>query len=514
MGFFRKIASIVSIAAILVTLSVDGAAQADSAQQPKSIILLIGDGMGINQARAADIYTREIMGRSMAINSIRTRGVTTTYSANSEVTDSAAAATALFSGYKSDNGVINMLPHGRKVLTIAQAAKKAGLSVGVVSTTRLTHATPAAVYSHSRRRDDENFIAEQLTELAPEVAMAGGVRHFMPQGKKGSKRNDDKDLIAVMKSKGYAYVTNAGELKSIDPRKNDRLLGLFAMSHMDYELDRENVPKLGSQPSLADMTQAALSILEKNPKGFFVMIEGGRIDHACHAHDIKAAIDETLAFDNAVSAALEYRKEHPDVLVLVTGDHETGGLGLGRGTQYALALTELKPLKNSLEYVSHQILNDPVKLDEYLNAAGFELTEDERAFLVKNRPETKAAAVAQLHNYPRIDESVVSWIHYALSSIESKRAGIGWTSYAHTAQPVITYAAGPGEEEFAGFYDNTDVAKKMFNLLGLPLEEPYHGGGVNVHRESSRSAPEDGRQRRRPTRASLGGPQCPSPDAR
>jgi len=302
--------------------------------------------------------------------------------------------------------------------------------------------------------------------------MAGGMRHFIPQTEKGSKRHDDKDLIAAMKNKGYAYVTNAVELMAIDAKKNDRLFGLFAMSHMDYELDRENVPKLGSQPSLADMTQAALSILEKSPKGFFLMIEGGRIDHACHAHDIKAAIYETLALDDAVSAALEYRKGHPNVLVLVTGDHETGGLGLGSGTEYALALAELRPLKNSLEYVSHQIQNDPVRLDEYLNAAGFELTKDERAFLVKNRPETKVDAVAQLHNYPRIDENVVSWIHFVLSSIESGRAGIGWTSYAHTAQPVITYAAGPGEEEFAGFYDNTDVAKKMFKLLRLPLEEP------------------------------------------
>lgn len=477
MSFFGKIATIVGIIAILVTPSVDGTAQADSAQRPKSIILLIGDGMGINQARSADIYAREIMGRTMVINSICTRGVTTTYSSNSEITDSAAAATALLSGYKSDNGMINMLPDGRKVFTIAQAAKKAGLSVGVVSTTRLTHATPAAMYSYSRRRDDENFIAEQLPELAPEVAMAGGMRHFIPQSKKGSKRNDDKDLIDVMKNEGYAYVTDADELAATDFGKIDRLLGLFAMSHMDYELDRETVPKLGSQPSLADMTQAALSILEKSPKGFFLMIEGGRIDHACHAHDIKAAIYETLALDDAVCVALEYRKGHPDVLVLVTGDHETGGLGLGRGTKYALALAQLKPLKNSLEYVSHQILRDPAKLDEWLDAAGFELTEDERAFLVKNRPETKVDAVAQLHNYARIDEYAVSWIHFALSSIENGRAGIGWTSYAHTAQPVITYAAGPGEEEFAGFYDNTDIAKKMFKLLGLPLEESGTSSG-------------------------------------
>jgi alkaline phosphatase len=223
---------------------------------------------------------------------------------------------------------------------------------------------------------------------------------------------------------------------------------------------------------LADMTKVALSILEKNPKGFFVMIEGGRIDHACHAHDIKAAIYETLAFDAAVNVALEYQKAHPDALVLVTADHETGGLGLGRGTDYALDLAALKPIKNSLEYLTIQMKKDPARFDGLLQSAGFEFTDKEKALLSKYPHSAGTSEVTELNQYPKIDGYVLSWIHYALGSIESERAKIGWTSFVHTAQPVITYAVGPGEKEFAGFYDNTDIAKKIAKLLGVPLEQP------------------------------------------
>jgi alkaline phosphatase len=463
----------IAVIILALTAGVIAPAHAEDGQKVKGIILFIGDGMGINQVRSADIYSRQVVGKPLALDSIMTRGTTTTYSANSEITDSAAAATALYTGRKTNNGALNILPDGKRLSTVAHAARKAGMSVGVLSTTRLTHATPAGIYGHSSDRNDENLIAEQLAELSPEVAMAGGLRHFIPQSRKGSKRKDDKDLVGAMKVDGYAYVTNADELKAIDPSKTGKLLGLFAMSHMDYELDRQNVPELRNQPQLADMTRVALLILEKNPKGFFVMIEGGRIDHACHSHDIKAAIYDTLAFDAAVNVALDYQKTHRDVLVLVTADHETGGLGLGRGSEYALDLAALKPIKNSLEYVTKQQAKEPGKLAEVLASGGFGLNDKEKALLLKHQSAgTDEATVSS--EQPKYTKYVPSWVHYALGSIESERAKIGWTSFAHTAQPVITYAVGPGEEEFAGFYDNTDVAKKMAKLLGVALEPPLH----------------------------------------
>ena len=476
MKTFNRIVWIALIIAVLVTGTPVSGSGAELAGHPKGIILFIGDGMGINQLRSAAIFSQRVRSAPLAIDSIATRGMTTTYSADSDITDSAAAATALYSGHKVNNGVINILPDGRQLFTIGQAAKKAGLSVGVVSTTRITHATPAALYSRSLQRDDEDFIARQLPEFEPDVAMGGGLRHFLPRGREGSKRKDDKDLVEVMRSKGYRYVTNISDLKALDPAVTPRLLGLFSLSHMAYELDRLNVPELGNQPDLAAMTTAALSILERNPRGFFVMVEAGRIDHACHSHDIAASIHDTLALDAAVRAALEYRKTHPEVLVLVTADHETGGLGLGSGTEYRLDIAAVQPIRNSLEYLHRAILKEPGALDATLKSGGFKVTDKERAFLGKYPAETNPDAVPELSAYKqKIRKYVFSWIHYALGTIESDRSRIGWTAFVHTAQPVITYAVGPGAEEFSGLYDNTDIARKMAKLLGLVLAPPESG---------------------------------------
>lgn len=458
---------------VLVTgIPVTGLA-AESFGRARGIILFIGDGMGINQLRSAGIYSQQVLNKPLAIDSIPTRGTTTTYSADSEVTDSAAASTALYSGNKVNNGAVNILPDGRQLSTIGHAGKKAGLSVGVVSTTRITHATPAGVFSRSPDRDLENLIADQMLEFEPDVAMGGGLRHFVPQSRKGSKRNDDKDLIQVMTGKGYKFVASRLELEEVDLSVTHKLLGLFAMSHMAFEIDRLNVPDPANQPDLAAMTKVALTILERNPKGFLVMVEGGRIDHACHAHDIKASIYDTIAFDAAVKLALEYQKTHPDVLVLVTADHETGGLALGSGAKYALDITALQPIGNSLEYLCGRIAKQPGNMEAIVKAGGFDLSDSERALLSKYPPETGPDAVPELSPYKgMLKEYVFSWPHYALSLIESERSRVGWASFVHTAQPVITYAIGPGDEEFSGLYDNTDIAKKMVRLLGLVLDPP------------------------------------------
>jgi alkaline phosphatase len=454
---------------------------------PQSIILLIGDGMGINQLRSAEMYDKEVLNANdMVIDSIKTRAVTTNYAADTEVTDSASAISAIMSGYKYNNGNINILPDGRKTTPITVLARNAGKSIGAVSTTRITHATPAGLYAQILDRDDEASIAAQMVDFKPEVALGGGLSFFTPQATAGSKRKDDRDLVNEMKQASYSYVTNVDELKAVDPAKTDKLLGLFDKSHMAYELDRENVPALAKEPTPADMEAVALKVLEKNPKGFFLMVEGGRIDHACHAHDPKASILDTIAFDRAVKLALDYQTAHPNVLVIVTADHETGGLGLGTGNQYFTDLPALKSVKYSLEYLNGQMTKDVDKdVTAIEDAMGVKMSDDQKAELAlfdpasainKLQPASQQATDA-IKMHPDLTDkdiagSVFSWAHFVLADMESSSARIGWTSWAHTAQPIITYAVGPSSEMFSGLIDNTDLAKDMAKAFGVTFPEP------------------------------------------
>jgi len=461
-----------AIAIVLVfTINFVACAESNSLEKAKGVILLIGDGMGINQVKSAGIYSQRILGKDLAINTIQTSGLTTTHAANSKVTDSAAAATALYSGYKTNTGQLNILPDGRKVFNVAAAAKKAGLSVGVVSTTRLTDATPAAIYGSSARRDCEAYIAGQLPEFSPDVVLGGGGAYFVPSSQKGSKRTDQKDIIELMKGRGYGFVENNSELKAVNPESVDKLFGLFSLSNMAYILDREGHKALSNQPNLAEITKIVLSIVGRNPKGFFVMIEGGRIDHACHNHDIKNAIAETLDFDAAVGEALSYQKTHPDVLVIVTADHETGGLIQRDGDQFTIDPVPLEPIKRSLTYLEDKIKTAPDQQDAILKSAGLNLTEEEAELLKNNQ--TKAIEDKPSGNGDKANLKFArSATLDALSMITSQRAKVEWTTFGHTEQSVMTKAVGPGEKLFSGSYDNTDIAKKIAEILNLSLPIP------------------------------------------
>jgi alkaline phosphatase len=463
---------VTTIAIVLVfTINFVACAESNSLERAKGVILLIGDGMGINQVKSAGIYAQRILGKDLAINTIQTSGLTTTHAANSNVTDSAAAATALYSGHKTNTGQLNILPDGRKVFNVAVAAKRAGLSVGVVSTTRLTDATPAAIYGSSARRDCEAYIAGQLPEFSPDVVLGGGGAYFVPSSQKGSKRTDQKDIIELMKGRGYRFVENNSELKAVNPETVDKLFGLFSTGNMAYILDREGHKALSDQPSLVDMTKIALSIVGKNPKGFFIMIEGGRIDHACHTHDLKTMIVETMDFDAAVGVALSYQKAHPDVLVIVTADHETGGLIQRDGDQFTIDPVPLEPIKRSLTYLEDKIKTAPDQQDAILKSSGLSLTEEEAELLKNNQ--TKALEDKPSGNGERAKRKFAkSATLEALSTITSKRAKVEWTTFGHTEQPVMTKAVGPGEKVFSGSYDNTDIAKKIAELLNLALPSP------------------------------------------
>ncbi|MCK5738383.1 alkaline phosphatase [bacterium] len=453
---------------LLITLVLVIFMACSTSDQPKSVILFIGDGMGLTHTLLAEIYAEDVLNSKLHFTDFQSRAIMTTHSADSRVTDSAAAASAMYSGQKTNNRMLSMSPDTTEMATIAMAARSAGLAVGAVTTTRVTHATPAALMAHVASRSEENSIAGQLAQFQPEVLMGGGWQHFIPADSAGSKRTDEKNLIADFLAAGYTYATTEADLKTASTA--GKLLGLFSKSHMAYDIDRQHVSAVQEQPSLAEMTRVAVDVLDNDPDGFFLMVEAGRIDHAAHAHDPKAMVSDVLALDAAVEAALDYQRQHPEVLIVVTADHETGGLGAGIDTGYYLAADALEPVTQSIESLLYQLKENKADAVSIINnGLGFALTADENHLLYKHPLTANVANLSEFSQMPSLKNYVFGWAHYALSQIESHRARFGWTSYAHTGVPVITYAQGPGETEFTGAIDNTDLAKKLAKLLNLSL---------------------------------------------
>lgn len=283
-----------------------------AAQAPKNVILMIGDGMGFAQVTLARLSADH----PLNMDSMKYAAFVKTQSADATVTDSAAAGTALATGFKTNNGMISTLPDGTQVPTILEAAQKLGKTAGLVTTTTITHATPAVFGSHIASRKGEADIAPQYLEKKIDVLMGGGRMFFIPKSQDQSKREDERDLIGEAKSAGYAFVDTREGLLSANGSK---LLGLFQMSGLTTE---------SPEPTLAEMADEAIQTLSADKDGFFLMVEGGQIDWRCHENDAPGSIKQTMDFDAAVGKALDFARSKGNTLVIVTADHETGGLAI------------------------------------------------------------------------------------------------------------------------------------------------------------------------------------------
>ena len=293
---------------------------ATSRQQGRAIILFVGDGMGEGQRTAAR-WSAVGQDGLLVMDALPVSGWSRTASADSQVTDSAAAATAIATGVKTNNGLLALDPHGNPLTTILERAQARGMAVGLITTVQMGHATPAAFASHWPGRDPMTEIVGQMLAHRVDVMLGGGEDDFLPVGKRGcysgtGHRDDGRNLIAEAVGVGYTYVCTSGALTAMNPISTTRLLGLFADGSMPRPFS----------PSLADMTQKAIAILARDPDGFFLMVEGGQIDWACHDHDAAEAISDTLGLDEAVAVAQAYASAHPGTLTIVSGDHETGGM--------------------------------------------------------------------------------------------------------------------------------------------------------------------------------------------
>lgn len=434
-----------------------------NAQAPavRNVILMIGDGMGPSIVGAAELASRQQRGRSLTLTRLYEEGamgLAFTGSANSMITDSAAAATTLATGVKTKNGYIGMGPEDQDLLTVSEAALQHGKHVGLVTTTRITHATPAAFSALQNDRGEENAIAEQQIASGVHLLLGGGARHYLPRSIAGSKRKDDRDLIAEARAKGYQVVRTRQELAAT---QGEKILGLFNLDHLEYQVDK---PK-DSEPSLAEMTEKALKVLDRNPKGFFLMVEGGKIDHALHSNDGAAAIAELLAFDDAIAKAWEYQKQHPDTLLVVTSDHDTGGFTIvgqqdperPRSIRYPQpdGLKALSRVQRSFDSMLPELQKATTleEVQEIIKShAGVEL---EREWL-----ERIAAKQAWMKSFNYHETA-------AIAAGEQHVLPFGFTTSSHTPTPVFIGAAGPAPvlEKLARPQENAEIGRLLVDLV-------------------------------------------------
>jgi alkaline phosphatase len=281
----------------------------------KNVIFIIGDGTGLVQITSGQYNLVGAEGL-LHLQTMPVTGIVKTYSANGLITDSAAGATAYSCGVKTDNGKIAQLPDERHCKTVLELAEEKGLSTGIVATSTITHASPASYAAHVRSRGMQAEIAVDYLDSGLEVILGGGKEFFIPSSQDGSRREDDRNVISDFENSGYEFVESVEDLNSSD---SDKILGLFSLAGM---------PSEERTPTLAEMSSKAIKMLSQNEEGFFLMIEGSQIDWGGHENNVPYVLREVKDFDAAVKAALDFAKEDGETLVVLTADHETGGMAI------------------------------------------------------------------------------------------------------------------------------------------------------------------------------------------
>jgi len=411
-------------------------------QEVENVIYMIPDGFGAAYAKNYRMYKGED-----AVWDEHLKGLFSTQSANSDITDSAAAGTAMSSGVKGNNGVIGLDAEGNEVETILEAAQDEEMSTGLVATSTITHATPAAFASHVDDRNNETEIARQLIDNGVDVLLGGGKNNFIPQSEGGNQ--EDENLMEKTEQNNYSLVDTRNDLlnnvtNTVDVDQGENLLGLFADDALAPEMERSGT----GQPSLAEMTDAAIDMLEEDEDGFFMMVEGSQIDWAGHDNDPAYAMTDTQAFERAVQEAIEFAEQDGETLVIVAPDHETGGMTVGTDGQMDLKPEVLKNVQATGSTIAGQLNADRTNTGEVVEEyTGIEPTDEE------------IQAIQSSEN-PAI----------AINTLISNRANIGWTSTGHTGVDVPLYAFGPGANAFTGFHDNTELPKIIADLTGIDLD--------------------------------------------
>ena len=467
---------------------------------PKYVFLFIGDGMSYPQIQSTSDFLGALEDKDywqaqpslddnkgaildgpqyLNFMNFEAAGSAVTYDSNSFCPDSASTATSISTGHKTYSGTINMSEDYKTAYeTIAEKVhEQLGMKVGVISSVNLNHATPAAFYAHQASRNDYYEIGLELIDSGFEYFSGGAL--LKPTGSDG----DQKDLYTLAEEAGYTVVKTQAEAEKVTEGPviivDEHLADGDAMA---YELDRTD-----DMWSLADHVEKGIEVLD-NDKGFFMMCEGGKIDWACHANDAASAIQDTKAMADAVQVAVDFAKKHPsETLILVTGDHETGGLTIGfAGTDYDTYLDLLKNQKISYakfdsDYVAaykenktsfEDVMKDVEKLfglktqgkeGDKLVLTDYELSQLKAAY----EKSVNGTAASEYEQEEYVLYGTYEPLSVTLTHIINNKSGVSFTSYSHTGLPVAVLAQGVNAEVFNGYYDNTDIFNKLADMLAV-----------------------------------------------
>lgn len=435
-----------------------------SNNNPKNIIMIIADGMGPNFAPAYRYYKN---GKSHIEPTVFDKyfvGSSSTYPHHTEdlVTDSAASATALASGIKTYNGAIGVDINQKPVLTVLEYAKTIGKKTGIVVTSEVNHATPASYLSHIKSRQLKNEIADSYFDdkidekFKFDVLFGGGQQFF---------QRDDRNLINEFIQSGFQYIEQYTQLDSL--QKNKPVIGLFAYLGLPSHIDDKNKNRLTTMSAAAIQQLKALSV---DNKGYFLLIESSQIDWAAHDNDIAVAMHEVAELEHTLLYLEEYIKSDPDTLVILTADHNTGGFSIAKAKEYIWKPEVIKKVKASALQISKQYFEQPLGIDYLNEQLGFLVTEGEYQTLNKIKQRFISLignSDKSLDNNNFIELEAKKLMEQMLRKMIDERSHSGWTTTGHTATDVPVYALGhPSKHVFSGFQDNTDIAKKIFTLLG------------------------------------------------
>lgn len=456
-GVLATVAGTISIPALAFGSSVNEKRKSYGAA--KNIIFLVSDGMSNGTLNMADLLLQRKTGHGSQWlqlyrdNKIK-HALMDTASADSIVTDSAAGSSSWGGGVRVKNGSLNVNADGTSNKTILQKFKDAGKSVGCVTTVPITHATPAGFSISTKNRGSQEEIANLYLAHRFDVMMGGGTEYFSKE-----KRKDGKDLFADFVSQGFSVVRNKTEMENAPTDKP--LLGVFYEDGLPYTLDQKSdATLLATIPTLADMTKRAIAQLSKNPNGFVMQIEGGKVDWGAHANDVGALLYDQIAFDEAIAVAIAFAEKHEDTLVVITTDHGNSNPGLIKSHNVDSNFDRIQQFKHTNEWILNKISkNDSVSavVERIQEAQGYAITNDEAREILTHYADLDNGGIYNAYKLP----------FKRLAQIQQSYTSVGWSGMDHSADFVELAMYGPGSELLNPMVKNIELHNLMLKAAGV-----------------------------------------------